>query len=96
MLAMHVKTTDKESSDSGQNVTLFSCNTGDVTSRSARFIKRVLKKKNYHMNGHCSRVLTNKSVKMEQNNKHTYATATSVQVFLNHMHNTANVRKDRT
>ena len=44
----------------------------------------------------CSRVLTKKSVQMEQNNKHTYATATSVHVLLNHMHNAANVRKDRT
>ena len=57
MLALHVKTTDKEQSDSGQNVTLFSCNTGDVTSRSVRFIKIVLKKKthkkkHYHMNVH--------------------------------------------
>ena len=36
-----------------------------------------------------SRVLTNKSVQMEQNNKHTYETATSVHVFLNHIHNAA-------
>ena len=66
------------------------------------FIKIVLKKKNYHMNVHewrfllpCS-VMANKSVQMEQNNKHTYATATSLHVFLNHMHNAADVRKDRT
>ena len=44
----------------------------------------------------CSRVLTNKSVQMEQNNIHTYATATSVHGFLSHMHNAANVLKDRT
>ena len=30
--------------------TMVSCNTGDVMSRSARFIKIVLKKKNYHLN----------------------------------------------
>ena len=46
----------------------------------------------------CSRVLTKKSVQMEQNNKHTYATATSEHVFLHvyQMHNAANVQKDRT
>ena len=82
--------------------TMVSCNTGDVTSQSVRFIKIGLKKNKktitrmYMNDAFCSRVLTNKSVQMEQNNKHTYATATSVHVFLNHMHNAANVRKDRT
>ena len=50
----------------------------------------------YMNDAFCSRVLTNKSVQMEQNNKYTYATATSVHVFLSHVHNAANVRKDRT
>ena len=50
----------------------------------------------YMNDAFCSRVLANKSIQMEQNNKLTYATATSEHVFLNHMHNAANVRKDRT